>query len=81
LKVPRVRSAKQGRAGAEAEGIMTPPLAYHLTGRGRPARVTDHRMQHVARLHMRSDRVDERASFVVHTGNVVIQVVWLTERP
>jgi hypothetical protein len=43
--------------------------------------VTDHRMQHVAGMHVRSDRVDERASFVVHTGNVVIQVVWPTERP
>ena len=55
--------------------IAAPPLAHDLTRRRRPARVADHRMQHVAGANVGGNRVGERASFVVHTGNVVIQVI------
>ena len=38
-------------------------------------RVADHGMQHVTGANVRGHGVGERASFVVHTGNVVISGV------
>src|SRR5438067_12412535 len=64
--------AGEGEHGQCELRVAAPPLAYDLTRRRSPARVTDHRMQDVAGANVGGDRVGERAPFVVHTGNVVI---------
>ncbi len=77
--------ARQRKHDQRELRVPAPPLPNDLAGRRRPARVPDHRMQHVASLHVRGHGVGQRASLVIHTGNVLIptsgQPVWPAKRP